>query len=96
MRPQAANECSEYGHWEMNTVVGTKGSSSACLLVLTERMSRDQIIRKITARTQKAVLRARNQLEREEHERFKYLKTITANNGGEFLDIEGIERSIDQ
>lgn len=96
MRPEAADDRSEYGHWEMDTVVGAKGSSSACLLVLTERMSRDQIIRKIPSRTQKAVVRALDQIEREEPDRFEHLKTITADNGGEFLDIEGIERSIDK
>lgn len=94
LRPAAANDRSEYGHWEMDTVVGAKGSKPACLLVLTERKYRQQIIRKIPARTQKAVIRALDQIERESNSIFESLKTITADNGNEFLDIEGIERSV--
>jgi IS30 family transposase len=94
MRPQEADERSEYGHWEMDTVVGGKGSQPACLLVLTERKYRHQIIRKIPSRTQKAVIRALNQIEREDKSIFESLKTITTDNGNEFLDIEGVERSI--
>jgi IS30 family transposase len=96
MRPDTANDRSEYGHWEMDTVVGGKGTKPACLLVLTERMLRQQIIRKIPSRTQKAVVRALNKIEREPGSIFKSLKTITSDNGNEFLDIEGIERSINK
>jgi len=93
-RPEAANNRSEYGHWEMDTVVGGRGAKPPCLLVLTERMHRQQIIRKIPSRTQKAVIRALNKLEREDNSIFESLKTITSDNGNEFLDIEGIERSV--
>lgn len=94
MRPEAANERSEYGHWEMDTVVGGKASKPACLLVLTERMSRQQLIRKIPSRTQKAVTRALNQIEKQPNSIFGNLKTITSDNGSEFLDVEAIERSV--
>ena len=93
-RPKEADERSEYGHWEMDTVVGGKGRSPACLLVLTERASRQQIIRKIANRTQRAVLRALNKLEREETSIFPDMKTITCDNGCEFLDPDGMERSV--
>ncbi len=94
VRPEAANERSEYGHWEMDTVVGARGSKPACLLVLTERMSRQQLIRKIPSRTQKAVARALNQIEKQPNSIFGNLKTITSDNGSEFLDAEAIERSV--
>jgi IS30 family transposase len=84
-RPRAAEDRSEYGHWEMDTVVGGKGTSPACLLVMTERMSRREIIRKIPERTQKAVTRALGKLET--------MKTVTCDNGSEFLDAEAIEQS---
>ena len=92
-RPRAADQRSEYGHWEMDTVVGGKGTSPACLLVMTERMSRREIIRKIPHRTQEAVIRALGTLEREHNSIFNTMKTITCDNGGEFLDAELIERS---
>jgi len=93
-RPSAAEHRSEYGHWEMDTVVGGKGTSPACLLVMTERMSRQEIIRKIPERSQNAVTRALAKLEREANSIFKSMKTITCDNGSEFLDSEAIERSV--
>jgi IS30 family transposase len=93
-RPREADERSEYGHWEMDTVVGGKGTSPACLLVMTERKTRQQIIRKISDRTQKAVARALNKLERDPHGIFGPMKTITCDNGCEFLDVNSIERSV--
>ncbi len=93
-RPSAADERSEYGHWEMDTVVGGKGTAPACLLVMTERMTRDEVIRKIPARSQKAVTRALDKLEREPDSIFKSMKTITCDNGCEFLDAQAIERSV--
>jgi IS30 family transposase len=93
-RPSAADQRSEYGHWEMDTVVGGKGTSPVCLLVMTERMSRQEIIRKISERSQKAVTRALDKLEREASSIFNSMKTMTCDNGGEFLDPEAIERSV--
>jgi transposase, IS30 family len=92
-RPREADDRSEYGHWEMDTVVGGKGTSPACLLVMTERMSRREIIRKISERSQQAVTRALGRLEREQDNIFHTMKTITCDNGSEFLNAEAIEQS---
>jgi len=92
-RPQAANDRSEYGHWEMDTVVGGTGTSPACLLVLTERVTRGQVIRKIPSRTQEDVIRALDRLEREPNSIFEKMKTLTCDNGCEFLNFKAIERS---
>lgn len=91
-RPKAVAERKEYGHWEMDTVVG-KGKTT--LLVLTERKTRQEIIRKMPSKSQKAVIKALDIMERkigakEFREKFK---TITMDNGCEFLCQEGIERS---
>jgi len=92
-RPPGAGDRSEYGHWEMDTVVGGTGTSPACLLVLTERMTRREIVRKLPARTQAAVTRELDRLERYGHALFNGLKTITCDNGCEFLDFVAIEKS---
>lgn len=92
-RPQAAEDRTEYGHWEMDTVVGGTGTTPACLLVLTERMSRHEIVRKLPARTQEAVVRALGRLERNPGNIFRTMKTITTDNGCEFLDFKAIEKS---
>jgi IS30 family transposase len=77
----------------MDTIVSGTGTSQACLLVLTERMTRRVIVRKLPARTQAAVIRELDRLERSGHFLFNGLKTITCDNGCEFLDFRAIEKS---
>ena len=94
-RPESVENREEYGHWEMDTVVSGKGSK-VVLLVLTERKTREEIIRKIKSKSQYCVVKELDKIERklgskEFREKFK---TITCDNGCENLDYEGIERSV--
>lgn len=92
-RPSAANERSEYGHWEMDLIVSCKGGKGA-LLTLTERKLREEIIIRLPDKTQRAVKRALDRLERRYGSKFKEkFKTITADNGSEFLDFKSLEKS---
>lgn len=92
-RPKEIDERKEYGHWEMDTVVGKQGTKSV-LLVLTERMSRSEIILKMSSKSQKCVIEALDKLERKMNGKFyETFKTITCDNGSENLDFEGVERS---
>lgn len=91
-RPTEANE-RQYGHWEMDTVVGKK-SSKACLLVLTERKTRHEIIMKLKNHSQEEVKKALDKIERHYGKAFsKIFKTITCDNGTEFLNVDYIEKS---
>jgi len=92
-RPQAAESRVEYGHWEMDTVVGPSRGSGTCLLVLTERATRMEIIRRLPDRTQRSVLRALRHLERQPDNPFAHMKSLTSDNGSEFWDFQAIERS---
>ena len=92
-RPPEAEGRAEYGHWEMDTVVGCAGGSPFCLLVLTERMTRRQIIIRLPDRTQKSVVRALDRLERGPGNIFETMRSLTCDNGCEFLDSDSIERS---
>lgn len=93
-RPGRIERREEYGHWEMDCVVGRQGGSRAALLVLTERSTREEIIRKIPDRTQESVLKVLDRLEREKGNRFyEAFKTITVDNGSEFLNWPELERS---
>ena len=85
----------EYGHWEMDTVVGKKGTN-AVLLVFTERKTRQEIIRKIKNKSQYCVVKELDKLERKMGAKTfrETFKTITCDNGCENLDFEGIERSV--
>ena len=85
----------QYGHWEMDTVVG-KQKTKEVLLVLTERMTRQEIIRKIRSKSQVCVVKELDKIERKMgSKKFREtFKTITCDNGCENLDFEGIEKSV--
>jgi IS30 family transposase len=91
-RPQSTDD-REPGHWEMDTVdsgIGKKG----CLLVLTERNSRKEILEKLESRTQECVVMALDRLEKRCNGKFSEIfKTVTCDNGGEFLDSDSMESS---
>jgi len=90
-RPPEIEKREEYGHWEMDCVVG---SGKACLLVLTERTRREEIIIKLASKTQACVIKAIDGLERRYKCKFKQkFKSFTMDNGGEFLDMQALERS---
>lgn len=94
-RPKEVNEREEIGHWEMDLVEGLKGKKEPYLLVLSERKSRLEKIIIIDNKTQKNVIKALDKIEKEIGVikfREKY-KSITTDNGSEFLDWKGIERS---
>ena len=95
-RPKDVLDREQYGHWEMDTVVSAKDTGLSCLLVLSERMVREEIIIKIKDKKASTVVRALNRLEKKYGSRAfrETFKTITCDNGVEFLDAEGIEKSI--
>ena len=85
----------DFGHWEMDTVVGCQGGNKDCLLVLTERKTRYEYIFKISDKSQNSVVKVLDRLEcMYGTEHFKRtFKTITMDNGVEFLDMQDVERS---
>lgn len=95
-RPEEIDKREEFGHWEMDSVIGKRGISKNVLLVLTERKTRDEIIFKLPDHTDEAVVAALDRLERRYgSDMFKQIfKTITVDNGSEFADVNGLERSI--
>ena len=94
-RPKEADDREVFGHWEMDTVVGKQGDSKKSLLVLTERKTREEIIRKLPAHTTEEVVKALDRIERHFGSRMfrKIFRSITVDNGSEFQDFKGMERS---
>ena len=93
-RPDQIDLREEYGHWEMDCVVGPRSGKGAVLLTLTERCSREEIICKMPRKTQESVKAELDKLERKYGKRFKEkFKTITVDNGSEFLNFSEIEKS---
>ena len=93
-RPEEIDTREDYGHWEMDTVVGKQGTKTV-LLVLTERKTRQEIIFKMKSKSEACVIKTLDKLERKMgSKKFReQFKTITCDNGCENLDFEGIERS---
>lgn len=93
-RPERISLRMERGHWEMDTVVGRRATKN-CLLVLTERKTRYEIVRLLKEHTTEEVVKALDRLEREIGEKVfrKIFQSITMDNGSEFMDFEGIMRS---
>lgn len=93
-RPKEIETREEFGHWEMDTVVGKRGISKKSLLVLTERKTRKEVILLLKNHTAEAVVRALDKIERQLGSKFRNIfKSITVDNGSEFSDYEGMERS---
>ncbi len=91
-RPEEVNKREELGHWEMDTVVG-KRNTKECLLVFTERKTRKQIIRKIADKTSASVIKELAKIKALYPKTFAMrFKSITVDNGAEFMDAEGIEK----
>jgi IS30 family transposase len=92
-RPQEVNDREVFGHWEMDTVKG-KATTKRTLLVLTERLTRQEIEIPIAACTEECVIKALDDLERKYGEMFVLIfLSITIDNGSEFGDCTGMEKS---
>lgn len=91
-RPQEVKERTTFGNWEMDCVCG---STKATFLVLTERLTRHEIIFKMLNQKSASVISCVNILEKRFGKNFtKVFKTITVDNGSEFLDFVSLEKSI--
>lgn len=94
-RPAEVKSREQFGHWEMDTVYSAKSSSKKALLVLTERKTRWEIIILIPNRKAETIVKALDALER----RYgavnfrKIFRSITVDNGSEFAEADGLERS---
>ena len=93
-RPEETDSRETFGHWEMDSVVGKKETKKR-LLVLTERKTRHEIVVMLANGRTETVVSAINALEKLYGPlRFKKIfQSITVDNGSEFADYAGIERS---
>ena len=83
-RPKAINLRLENGHYEIDTVLLTRAKNH-CLLVLTDRKSRHQIIRLIPNKSAESVNRALKLILKQHH-----ILSITADNGVEFHRLSDV------
>lgn len=92
-RPKEANIRTEYGHWEGDLVIGKQGTKTV-LFTLTERKTRQEIIMKLPNKKTETIAIAMDKIERRYGSKFyKTFKSITFDNGVEFMGYKGIEKS---
>lgn len=92
-RPKEALLRNVYGYWEGDLVVGKQGTKTV-LFTLTERMTRQEIIMKLPNKETATIAKALDKLERRYKSKFyEMFKSITFDNGVEFMGYKGIEKS---
>ncbi len=83
-RPKAVERRKQFGHWEMDTVVGKRNGRESVILSLIERKTRCQLLRLIDGRDSDSVEFALREIKLEWGD---CLRTITADNGPEFSTL---------
>ena len=93
-RPAEITARNTFGHWEMDCVIGKQGTRET-ILAFTERLTRFEIVFKMPDHKAETVVRYVNKLEKRYGKQFRKLfKSITVDNGVEFSDFKGLEKSI--
>ena len=91
-RPESVKLRTEFGHWEIDTVVGKKDEGEPCVLTLVERMTRMSIWIKARNHTAEAIMEALQKLLSDfAEQKDQVFKTITGDNGSEFAELSLIE-----
>ena len=85
-RPEYINDRREFGHWEIDTVIGIKDKNEPVLLTLTERQTRFELIIKIGGKTEADVSVALKPLMNTQLSK-ELFKSITSDNGLEFSSL---------
>ena len=90
-RPEEINKRLYFGHFELDTVIGTRRGKHECLMTLTERKTRFEIIFKLKCKTAQEVVYKFNKMKEFMKKNYdKIFKSITTDNGTEFSDFLSI------
>lgn len=90
-RPKSVRNRQEFGHWELDTMVSSRGKSKGCLATFAERKSRLYLAFLIPNRTKDAMHNAIEQLTSNLPEHA--LKSFTSDRGKEFACYPEVEAS---
>ena len=91
-RPYDVEARNEFGHWEIDTVIGRKTKGDNVVLTLVERLTRKYIALKIADKNSAAVAAGIAKLKKHFGSKFsEVFKTITSDNGLEFSELASIE-----
>ena len=92
-RPKEIDKNIEFGHWELDCVEGAKDSKKTYMTIL-ERLTKKYIVIEMETHTNESIKKAIDSLEIKYGEKFsKIFKSMTTDNGHEFLNYDKIETS---
>lgn len=92
-RPAEIAARKEFGHWEVDLVIGHKTGDDEVLLTMSERATREFLIIKLPDRHPESVMAAFARLQEQYSEHFKEVfKTVTTDNGTEFSLLSDLEK----
>jgi len=85
LRPDDINNRETLGNWELDTVISTTKGTHKCLLTLTERKTRFEIIAILEAKTKEEVIAKFKKIQEYLKKNIKIIiKSLTTDNGSEF------------
>jgi len=90
VRPLEVAARTSFGHWEMDCVVGKLKGRNQSILVMTERLTRAELVFKLPSKTADSVVSVLDRLSRSCSFR-KIFKSITMDNGSEFAASNRME-----
>lgn len=92
-RPKEIDDNKEFGHWELDCVEGSKDSKKTYMTLL-ERLTKKYIVIEMKEHTNECIKQAIDSLEDKYGDNFrKIFKSMTTDNGHEFLNYDKIEIS---
>lgn len=91
-RPSEVDNCSEFGHWEADLVIGSKSNDDDALLTMIERKTREYWMIRVPGRDPNGVMSALETVRSQYIEHWDDIfKTITTDNGSEFSLLSNLE-----
>lgn len=89
-RPPEVSDRTSFGHWEMDCVIGKSKGKNESVLVLTERLTRAELIFKLPSKSSDSVVSVLDRLTRR-CSFSRIFKSITMDNGREFVATSRME-----
>ena len=92
-RPKGVKFRDTFGHWEIDSIIGSSEGKKESCLVITERLTREEIVLKVSDKTAASTTKAMQSLKRKLGKDFnKLFLTITSDNGCEFSNQDGFDK----
>ena len=91
-RPESVDSREEFGHWEIDEVIGRKSDKDKVLLTMVERKTRNLCVLRLADISSRSLMEAFQRMEDELGQAFpKVFRSITADNGAENSMLAEIE-----